>query len=159
MIETAANGRADSESKSSRELPFRDVDVVTGESHAGQVGLVSRLAFEFSDSLQGFVSQCSSFASDGTLSRAFDMWHATVKRGDELVQVTKRSRSIRFVVTWHHHPRPFPENAATEGLTRRAAYGKCNGHSGRPLCRIAQVSRRDAVMLDIGESGSKEEPV
>ena len=107
MIETAANGRADSESKSSRELSFRDVDVVTGERHAGQVGLVSGLAFEFSDSLQGFVFQCSSFASDGTLSRAFDMWHATVKRGDQLVQVTKCSRSIRFVVMWHHHPRTF----------------------------------------------------
>jgi hypothetical protein len=61
-----------------------------------QVGLISRLAFKFSDTLQGLVSQCSSFASDGDLSNALDLWHATVERGDELMQMTKRERSIRL---------------------------------------------------------------
>jgi hypothetical protein len=89
-------GSAHSESKSSSELSFRHVHVVTGEGHLGQVGLVSRLAFKFSDSLQGFVSQCSSFTSDGNLSNALDVWHATVKRGDELVQMTNRTRPIRW---------------------------------------------------------------
>ena len=62
----------------------------------GQAGPVSRLAFKFGDSLQGFVSQCPSFTSDGDLSKALDVWDATVERGDELVQMTKRACSIRL---------------------------------------------------------------
>jgi hypothetical protein len=58
------------------------------------VGLVWRLALKLSDSLRGFVSQRSSVTSDSHLSNALDVWHATVKCGDELVQMTKRARSI-----------------------------------------------------------------
>jgi len=35
-------------------------------------------------------------------------------------------------------------------------YKKCTGDGGGRLCRFAQVPRRDAVMLDVAESGSKE---
>jgi hypothetical protein len=75
---------------------LRHVDVATGDGHLGEVRLVSRLAFKFGDSLQGLFSQCSSFPSDGDLSNALDVWHATVERGDELVQMTKPARSIRL---------------------------------------------------------------
>jgi hypothetical protein len=87
---------AHSESKSSRELSFRPIDIVTGEGHGRQVGLASRPAFKLGDSLRGSFSQRSSFTSDGDLSNALDVWHATVKRSDELVQMTNRTRAIRW---------------------------------------------------------------
>jgi hypothetical protein len=66
-------------------------------------GLQTR--FKFGNSPQGFVSQCSSFTSDFDLSNALDVWHATVKRGDEFVQMTELARAIRLstpLVTGHH---------------------------------------------------------
>jgi len=55
-----------------------------------------RLAFKLGDSLRGSFSQRSSFTSDGDLSNALDVWHPTVKRSDELVQMTNRTRAIRW---------------------------------------------------------------
>jgi len=70
----------------------------------GVTGVQSR--FEFGDSLQRFFSQCAPLTSDFGLSNALDARHATVKRGDELVQMSELARSIRFnpVASRHHHP-------------------------------------------------------
>ena len=57
-------------------------------------GLQARL--EFGDSLQGLFSQGAPFMSDFDLSNALDVWHATVERSDELVQMTNRTRAIRW---------------------------------------------------------------
>ncbi len=85
-----------SESKSPRELSFRRVGSVAGDGRAGHIGPVLRFALKFSDALLGFLSQGSSFTGDGDLSNAFDMRHATVKRGDELVQMMKGAGAIRL---------------------------------------------------------------
>jgi hypothetical protein len=50
--------------------------------------------FKFGDSVKGFLSQCPSFTGDFDLSCTLDVWHATVKRGDQLVQMTELARSI-----------------------------------------------------------------
>jgi hypothetical protein len=70
----------------------------------GVTGLQAR--FKFSDSLQGFFSQCASFTSDFDLSNALDVWHATVKRGDELVQMTELARSIRLSTPLYYWTSP-----------------------------------------------------
>jgi hypothetical protein len=67
------------------------------------IGLQAR--FKSGNSLQSFVSQCAAFTSDFDLSNALDVWHATIKRGDELVKMTELARSIRFscpLVTGHY---------------------------------------------------------
>jgi hypothetical protein len=72
-----------------------------------------RACFKFSNSLQGFFSQSAPITSDVDLSNALDVWHATVERGDELVQMPELARSIRFstaLAPGHRNP---PERPAT----------------------------------------------
>jgi hypothetical protein len=88
-------GVAKLESKSSGELSLLCVHGGAGDG-CGHVGPMIGIAFKFSDSLQGFLSQGSPFTSDGEFSHPLDMRHATVKRGDELVQMTNRVGSIRL---------------------------------------------------------------
>jgi hypothetical protein len=61
--------------------------------------------FKFGNSLECLFSQGVSFTSDFDLSNALDVWHATVKGGDELVQMTELARSIRLsgpFLSGHH---------------------------------------------------------
>jgi hypothetical protein len=61
--------------------------------------------FKFGDSLHGLLSQCAPFTGDFGLSHARNVRHATVERGDELMQMTELARSNRSsnpLVAGHH---------------------------------------------------------
>jgi len=65
--------------------------------------------FKLGNSLQGSFSQRASFTSDFVLSNTLDVWYATVKRRDELVQMTELALSIRSgnpLVAGHHQSLP-----------------------------------------------------
>jgi hypothetical protein len=57
---------------------------------------VSAGRLEPSDAMQRFFFQLRRVARDGDLAAALDVRHTTVKRRDQLAQMTKSTRTIRF---------------------------------------------------------------
>lgn len=83
--------------------------------------------FKFGNSLECLFSQGASFTSDVDLSKALDVWHATVKGGDELVQMTELARSIRLCgpfLSGHHAEVSHKWACAGTGSRRSHASGR-----------------------------------
>jgi hypothetical protein len=62
------------------------------------------VGFQFRNSLEGLFSQGTAFAGDVDFSDALDMWHASVERRNQLLQVTEFAQlnSVRDICASGH---------------------------------------------------------